>query len=183
MSELLAFIAPPDTIETVRLRLRPPVAADADAVAAIANDRELADRLARLPHPYDVDDARWFLANIVPVETVWAIRRRFDEVLIGLIGFTPGSSGQAELGYWLGGHFWGEGFMTEATRAVVAYGFDELKLSVQTASWFEDNPASGRVLEKLGFEQVDIGERSSGVSGQLRRTVEMRLARPGPLFT
>jgi RimJ/RimL family protein N-acetyltransferase len=151
---------------------------DARFIADLANDWELASRLARLPHPYGLEDARWFLANIVPVETVWAIQSRADDVLMGFVGLTPGGPGQAELGYWLGRKYWGQGFMTEAASPVVAYGFDHLGLQVLTAGWFQDNPTSGRVLQKVGFQPVGYGERSSSVSEKPRPTMEMKLERP-----
>jgi RimJ/RimL family protein N-acetyltransferase len=180
MAGLSTGIAPPSIIGTARLILRPPVAADAEAIAEVANDWEVASRLGRLPHPYGVEDARWFLENIVPGEIVWAIQNRSENVLMGLAGLTPGGPGQAELGYWLGRGYWGAGFMTEAAGPVVAYGFEHLGLQMLTASWFRENPASGRVLEKVGFQRVGHGERSSGVSEEPRPTVEMKMEPPRP---
>jgi RimJ/RimL family protein N-acetyltransferase len=181
MSEPFGTVAAPSAIQTARLHLRPPVEGDAAAIAEVANDWELASRLARLPHPYRVEDAHWFIANIVPVEIVWAIQRRADRVLMGIIGLTPGRPGQAELGYWLGRRYWGSGFMTEAASHVVAYGFELLRLQVLTTSWFKESPASGRVLEKLGFQQVRYGERLSSVSEEPRPAVEMKLEFPTPV--
>lgn len=63
---------------------------------------------------------------------------------------------QAKLGYWLGVPYWNRGYMTEAVQALVGYGFTELGLNKITASHFARNPASGRVMQKLGMTQEGL---------------------------
>jgi ribosomal-protein-alanine N-acetyltransferase len=77
--------------------------------------------------------------------------------LIGGTGYYRRRSGAAELGFWLGRAWWGKGFATEASRAVVRHGFTKGRLGGFTSSHFVDNPASGGVLRKLGFEPVGRG--------------------------
>jgi RimJ/RimL family protein N-acetyltransferase len=145
----------PDLL-TERLSLRRPEELDVGAIVAIVGAWEVARRLARVPHPYDAADARFFLEHIVPAEWVWAITLQGCDTLIGTIGLTPQEgSDTAELGYWLSPVHWGQGIATEAGRAVISFGFETLGLPVITSGYFEDNRASGQVLRKLGF--VDTG--------------------------
>jgi [ribosomal protein S5]-alanine N-acetyltransferase len=139
-------------LTTERLVLRRPDAGDIDAIVAIVGDWDVASRLARVPHPYGLADARFFLEQVVPIEWVWAITTDDSDVLTGVVGLTPedGTDG-AELGYWLAKPHWGRGLMTEAAGAVLSFGFDSLHLSRITSGYLEENFASGRVLEKLGF--------------------------------
>lgn len=140
------------TLHTARLRLRRPYEGDIDAIVRLADDWEVASRLGRLPHPYTHDDARFFLEEIVPAEWAWAIEDAASGALLGMVGLTPGEDGtSAELGYWLGREHWGRGFATEAAGAVVRYAREGLRLATLTSAHFTDNPASGRVLGKLGF--------------------------------
>ncbi len=69
----------------------------------------------------------------------------------GCCGLHLRESGLFELGYWLGRPFWGHGYATEAARKLAGFAFSRLKATQLTAGYFHDNPASGRVLEKVGF--------------------------------
>jgi RimJ/RimL family protein N-acetyltransferase len=135
-----------------RLILRPPRKDDASAIATLANDWEVARRLTRLPHPYTLQDALFFLEEIVPKELVWSIESRSSRTLIGVIGLTPDeNAGTLELGYWLGRPFWGHGFATQAAGLVIDYALARDAASLITAGCFTDNFRSLRVLHKLGF--------------------------------
>ncbi|KZE09208.1 hypothetical protein AVT10_07125 [Sphingomonas hankookensis] len=137
------------------LILRRPEPRDSDAIVRICGDAEIARRLARVPHPYGATDAAFFLDHVVPHEWVWAITLDGDDTLIGVVGLTPGDDpASAELGYWLAREHWGRGIMPRSAGAVVGYGFDTLGLSTITSGYFEANPASGRVLAKLGFVET-----------------------------
>jgi RimJ/RimL family protein N-acetyltransferase len=76
--------------------------------------------------------------------------------LIGTVGFGPRPDGQTEFGYWIRRSCWGRGYATEAGRAALALGRDSLRLRRLAAGHFTDNPASGRVLEKLGFRPTGV---------------------------
>ena len=80
-----------------------------------------------------------------------------DGALIGGAGYYRRPSGAAELGFWLGRPWWGRGYATEAARAVVQHGFANPRLPGFSSAHFIDNPASQRVLAKLGFETVGRG--------------------------
>ncbi len=165
-------------LSTTRLSLRLPQSSDAAATARIVGEWDVARRLARVPHPYSLNDAAYFLERVVPNEWIWAITLTGQDDLIGVMGLTPGQrSDQAELGYWLSAEHWGLGIATEAGRAVLSYGFDHLKLATVTSAYFEDNPASGRVLAKLGFMETTRALRPCLAIGRDVPSVEMHLPR------
>lgn len=138
---------------TKRLLLRPGWVEDAPALAQAIGDEAVVRNLARAPFPYTEADARSFLGmNDEPLLPRFLIfsRTRGAPRLIGGCGVHRDQDGAPELGYWIARPYWGLGFATEAARAVVniarATGIGKLK-----ASHMIDNPASGKVLRKLGF--------------------------------
>ncbi|WP_353198960.1 GNAT family N-acetyltransferase [Sandarakinorhabdus sp.] len=154
MTSYTSLYERPD-LSTKRLSLRRPNDSDVNAIVSIVGDWEVARRLARVPHPYGPSDARFFLEQVVPAGWVWAITLHGFDVLLGVIGLSPDEAANtAELGYWLSPAHWGQGIATEAARAVVSFGFENLGLPVLQSGYFEDNPASGQVLRKLGFVET-----------------------------
>lgn len=141
------------TLETQRLRLRSYTESDIPALLLQISTREVAATTFRIPHPYSEKDAREFLASIRDDDEVRvAITLRSSGDLIGGIGLRLNSAiNNAELGYWLGVAYWGKGYASEAGRAMLRYGFKDLGLHRIFASHFENNPKSGRVLQKLGM--------------------------------
>lgn len=160
-------------LSTPRLSLRGPRATDASAIALLANDWQVVRNTGRLPHPYTLADAEHFLAAIVPRESCWAILEAGN--LCGIVGLNPGPPGSrtAELGYWLGRAHWGQGIATEAAAAVVAWA--PARFRRLTSGWFRDNPASGRVLEKLGFVPTGEEMRLCVARGHPVATITMAL--------
>lgn len=174
MADQLQRICP--RIHTKRLFLRPPGAADAERIASIVGDWNVARYLARVPYPYGLADARYFLDHVAPGEWVWAITLGDKDKLIGVIGLTSEENGpSAELGYWLSPAHWGQGIATEAARAIVSYGFETLGLPYILSGYFEENPASGRVLEKIGFTETGRFPRPCLADNSEKICAEMRL--------
>jgi RimJ/RimL family protein N-acetyltransferase len=104
-----------------------------------------------VPHPYRETDAHFFLNTVVPNEWVWAITLRQSRELVGMVGLTPESDPDtAELGYYVARNHWGNGIATEAAQLVIHHGIHSLGLRRIRSGHFVDNPASGRVLSKLG---------------------------------
>jgi RimJ/RimL family protein N-acetyltransferase len=139
---------------TERLLLRPGWTEDAPALHRAIADEGVVRNLATAPWPYRPEDAIDFLARERdPREPAMLIFRRGEGApeLIGGIGFGRTAEGGIEFGYWLARHAWGRGYATEAGRAVIANARHSLRLERLEAGYFVDNPASGRVLEKLGF--------------------------------
>jgi RimJ/RimL family protein N-acetyltransferase len=144
-------------LETKRLTLRMPRLEDAKKVAALANDRRIAENTARIPHPYKMADAESFIsgANKDVGDAVFLITLRGGTV-IGACGVSTLDE-QAELGYWLGVSHWGKGYATEALHAVIDFAFTDLAHEALNAGARVTNPASRRVLEKCGFQWTGVG--------------------------
>jgi len=141
-------------LETERLILRSPVEGDAADIARQIGEWDVAKNLAAVPFPYAEDDALSFIRRSAENRAlgqayVFAVIRREGAVLMGLCGLHL-NDGQLEIGYWYGRDHWGKGYATEAGARVISFAFEDLKADRLTAGWFHDNPASGRVLRKLG---------------------------------
>lgn len=140
-----------DTIETRRLRLRPLVASDATRVSLLAGDIDVARMTARIPHPYLPEHALGWIETLAESEFVRGIVAW--RTLIGACGYTLAGNGSAEIGYWIGKPYWGKGYATEAAAAIIAHCFGEAGIDRVTCGHLVDNPASARVIEKLGFRR------------------------------
>jgi RimJ/RimL family protein N-acetyltransferase len=139
---------------TQRLLLRPGWIEDAPALYRAIADERIVRNLAHAPWPYRPEDAEAFLSHERgPAEATANIFLRTGAApeLIGGIGIARLPGGGHEFGYWLKPDHWGHGYATEAGRAMLAAARDSLRLKRVEAGHFLDNPASGRVLEKLGF--------------------------------
>ena len=153
----LELTSPMPVLATERLRLRPFTLLDAPEIQRLAGAREVAAGTLRIPHPYPDGMAEaWVLSQRGSYERgeelALAIVRAADDALVGAIGLAfARDDGHAELGYWIGVPYWGLGYATEAARALVAYGFRSLGLQRIHARHFASNPASGRVLRKVGM--------------------------------
>jgi RimJ/RimL family protein N-acetyltransferase len=147
-------------LETERLVLRRPQLEDANAIAALANDRRIAENTRRIPHPYRVADAEEFIVRTgggaFGGEMAFVITRS-DGALIGGCGLVLPDDSVPEIGYWLGVSFWGQGYATEAVRALIDYAFTELDHPALQAGARVTNPASRRILEKCGFQWTGVG--------------------------
>ena len=144
-------------LETKRLALRAPRLEDAKSVAALANDRRIAEYTARIPHPYRTTDAEGFIsgANKTAGDAVFLITLQ-DSSVIGACSIVCDDD-TPELGYWVGAPYWGKGYATEALHAVVDYAFTDLGHDGLQAGARVTNPASRRVLEKCGFQWTGVG--------------------------
>jgi RimJ/RimL family protein N-acetyltransferase len=142
-------------LETERLALRAPRRDDAKAIAALANDRRVAENTARLPHPYGIADAEQFIAAINQRHGEACFVVTLDAMPIGACGIDLREDGP-EIGYWLGVPYWGRGFATEAVRAVIDHAFVDLKHETLQCGARVSNPASRRVLEKCGFQWTGV---------------------------
>lgn len=158
-----AQAAPPAaTIETERYLLRPLNLSDAPAVARLAGQQEIADTTISIPLPYSEDQARAWMSTQTGQngerEVVFATMDMRTGGLIGRIGLrdTDTEHSQAELGFWIAVHVWRKGYGTEAARAVVGFAFDRLRLNRVYTHHMVRNPASGRVLEKIGMKREGL---------------------------
>jgi RimJ/RimL family protein N-acetyltransferase len=143
--------ASPRVLETERLTLRRPTLADVKAITRLANDRRIAENTRRLPHPYSQDHAVDFVRTMADTrDTAFLIENNFAP--IGMVGISWSENDAPELGYWLGVEHWGQGFGTEAARAIIDYFFEEFDAEHLYAGARVTNPSSRNVLEKCGFQ-------------------------------
>lgn len=144
-------------VRTERLLLRPGWSQDAPALFEAIGDERIVRNLATAPWPYRPCDAEaWLATERGPTDTSLLVFRCTDSApeLIGAVGLGRKPGGAIEFGYWIARYHWGRGYATEAGRAVLAAARHSLRLKRLDAGHFLDNPASGRVLEKLGFKPV-----------------------------
>jgi RimJ/RimL family protein N-acetyltransferase len=154
---------------TERLLLRPGWAEDAPALFRAIADEAIVRNLARAPWPYRVTDAEDFLARDsdprLPACLMFS-RTAGAPRLVGGVGLHADDDGQPSLGYWVARPYWGLGYATEGAAALLAAARDTLRLGQVSAWHFLDNPASGRVLRKLGFSATgQIADRYSAGRG------------------
>lgn len=152
-------------LETARLYLRPLTTGDIDSIHRLADDAEVATGLSDLPHPYPREAAVGLVQGMSQAAaggTAYAFGLELKEpsppdTVLGIVFLVPDDEhGRAELIYWLGRPYWGNGYATEAVRATLGFGFETLRLNRIHASYFTRNPASARVMERAGmrFEGV-----------------------------
>lgn len=143
---------------TPRLLLRPGFPEDAPALAVAISDKAIVRHLTTAPWPYRMRDAEAYLASprdpVLPSLLIFERTSRAPQ-LIGACGLGRRPSGAVEMGYWIAKPFWSRGFATEACAALIEIA-RTLGLTQVEGAHFLDNPASARVLEKLGFEPVGI---------------------------
>ncbi len=156
-------------LETERLLLRPPETVDASAIAKWLGDFSVAKNMAMVPHPYTIEDAEAFVAGAADTLAkgeayTFAILRKSAGDLIGCCTLTL-KDGRYKLSIWIGKPFWNRGYATEAARKVVGFAYYSLRTDRVWASWFADNPAAGRMLEKLGAEPIGAYRRESTARG------------------
>jgi len=142
-------------LETERLLLRPPEICDVPTIVALIGDYDVAKNLSRVPHPYAEKDAHEWLAHAAGglakgTDYSFSIIRKEDGAHIGGTGLHLREGDTNEFGYWLGKPHWGNGYATEVARRIVEFAFWEFDQANVWAGWYHDNPASGRVLEKIG---------------------------------
>ena len=143
-------------IETERLILRTIEMDDAKIISKLCNDKAIAATTLSIPHPYSLEDARKFIEVCVKdcdKIMVFTIILKSTNEITGTIGLKIEQQYErAELGYWVGKPYWNNGYCTEATRAVLEYGFIQLKLHRIYAFYTKGNEASGKIMRKLGMQ-------------------------------
>ncbi|MEP5937416.1 MAG: GNAT family N-acetyltransferase [Erythrobacter sp.] len=135
------------------LFLRPAWIEDAQAVTAGIAEEAVVRNLARAPWPYTLDDAVEFLsrpARQFPPGFLLTLPSRSGSQVIGMCGLNE-EDGRIELGYWIARPHWGQGYATEAAKAVLDIA-RSIGIKRVHAGHFVDNPASGKVLLKAGFK-------------------------------
>ena len=144
-------------LETERLILRPLELKDAPTIRELAGHPDIAATTLNIPHPYPEGAAEAFIQSLTDsadagTNYTFGMVRKADDQLVGAIGIRPVAQfDRAEIGYWIGVPYWGQGYTSEAARRVVDFGFETLKLQRIYATYFSHNVASRRVMEKAGM--------------------------------
>lgn len=161
-------------LETTRLVLRPFTLADASDVQRLAGARAIASTTLNIPHPYEDGMAeQWIRTHQERYEkgelVNFALVLRTNHIFLGAMELQINQQyASAELGYWIGQPFWRQGYCTEAARAVLGYGFELLELNRVHASYLTRNPASRRVMQKIGMAYVRLSPTTHKKMGRLR---------------
>ena len=159
-------------IITPRLKLRPFERGDATAFHGLAGDWRVARMTSDIPHPLSGEEAvRW--VTLTHGDERFAVLDGAH--LIGSVGYWQRGDGVAELGFWLGPDSWGRGFATEDARALLGHGFETGRQGAFSTSHFIDNPASARVIAKLGFARTGRIRLLSPARGQEVEAITYRL--------
>ena len=170
-------------LHTDRLTLRPPVPADAADIHRLAGDRRIASTTSSIPHPYKRAAAEAWIRSIADGAAagrhVYAMVVEDSGELVGVASLMLERDRPiGNLGYWVGVPYWGRGYATEAARELIRDGFAELGLTEIQAIHMSRNPASGRVLEKLGM--IHCGSSIDLVRGELEPVERFRITRVAP---
>jgi RimJ/RimL family protein N-acetyltransferase len=151
------------TLKTSRLRLRPFVATDAEVLSDLAGSREVADSTVGFPHPYSLVAARAWIAGLPHFYKAdgavnFAVELQSSGELIGGIALRNIDSANrcAELCFWIGVPWWGNGYATEATWELLHFGLSEFGLNRVEARHLVRNAAPQNVLGKLGMSSEGV---------------------------
>jgi [ribosomal protein S5]-alanine N-acetyltransferase len=160
---------PPRSMKTGRLVLRPTRRSDADRAVEIQTDWEVTRMLRMASFPPDRQEIRrWFADH----QREWLAGEAYrfavelEGQMVGVVDVDGIAEREGSLGYWLDRAAWGRGYAFEAAHAVTRFVFEDVGLSRLRAGHAHDNPASGRVLAKLGFSRLDTVQRFSRPRGE-----------------
>ncbi|WP_332645334.1 GNAT family N-acetyltransferase [Lysinibacillus sp. 54212] len=151
-----------NSIETERLLLRPFHESDAEDVSFMCNNYNVFKSTLNLPHPYTLDCALAWIAdheqNFKDDRMYeFAITDKNSGKLYGAIGISNHQQFKnGEMGYWIGEEYWGNGYATEAAKAILDFVFKEKNYHRVYARYFKSNPASGKIMEKCGMKYEGI---------------------------
>lgn len=151
------------TLETERLILRPLNSADALSIQEKASVRAIADTTISIPHPYPDGEAERYIARQLDASAAgqsltFGIERTSSKGICGILEIREieQEHAQAELSFWIAAELWRQGYMSEALKPVIAFGFTHLSLNRFYAYHMLRNPGSGKVLQKNGFVQEGV---------------------------
>jgi RimJ/RimL family protein N-acetyltransferase len=157
---------------TERLVLRPPHVEDIEPIAVLANNLDVARMVSRIPHPYSPELADEFVRKAAAGaigQFVYAVTLADTGAFMGCLTLHDHKYGPGfEIGYWLGEPYWGKGYATEATTALIDLAFSNLDLEQLYISAQTRNAGSLRVIEKCGFKHTGSAMGVSGIDGDVQ---------------
>lgn len=151
-------------ISTERLILRPFRLSDARSVAKLAGNYNVAKSTTSIPHPYpEALAAEWIATHAhewsSKSRAIFAITTKAARTLIGTVSLITIENSRAEIGYWIGEPYWGNGYCTEAVKALIEFSQAKLGIIKFTAEHLESNPASGKVLSRAGMRRTKTEQK------------------------
>jgi RimJ/RimL family protein N-acetyltransferase len=152
------------SLTTPRLVLRPSEIGDAERAVEIQSNWNVIRMLRLAPWPAEIDDMRAWLGSHAAewrAGTAYRFMVTRDGLMVGCVDIDNIADGEGELGYWFDEAVWGLGIASEAAKAVIDFAFGPLNLQRLRSGHASDNPNSGKVLRKLGFEPTGESERWS----------------------
>jgi RimJ/RimL family protein N-acetyltransferase len=164
------------------IRLEPISHDHAESLQTLLEDPAIA-ATTPFPSPYPPDGARAYIIESLALRSagtkyVFAVSDDSGRAVgMSLLKDVDAAAGEGELGYWIGRPFWGRGLATEAAEATLRFGFETLELCAVRAVCLEENPASLRVLAKLGFLETGRFAQSLPKWPEPRMSVSFRLDR------
>ena len=150
-------------LNTIKLKLRKISIVDIPSLLKYGNNKKIADNVLNIPHPYGEPDAVFRISYVYQgfknkTRYVFAVIFKETEELIGEISLHLDNSGNiAQLAYWMGEPFWNKGLATEATEAIIKFGFENLNLDTIYAECKAENKASQKVLLNNGMIKKESG--------------------------
>ncbi|MEK6848941.1 MAG: GNAT family protein [Nanoarchaeota archaeon] len=167
-------------IETERLLLRRLTLEDVPLIQKYCHDRSLSKWIPVIPHPYTKKNAREF---VVMAKKQWTKKTDYtygiqlDDLLVGCIGLHVKKHDAAEIGYWLGKEYRGQGIVPEAAHAVMTEAFKSLRLHRIYAKFLEGNNGSGRVMKKLGMQKEGVNRDADKVKNKYFNSITYSILR------
>jgi len=142
------------TLTTTRLILRPWREDDAEELHKYASDPDVGPSAGWPPHTC-VENSREIIRTVLSAPETYAVCLKTDDKPIGSIGLhrhdLAEQNDEYELGYWIGKPYWGQGLIPEASREILRYAFEDLKMNRIWCGYYDGNEKSRRVQQKLGF--------------------------------
>ena len=133
---------------------------DVERLVTLANNKNVSQYLVNtFPYPYTKSDAVWWIKTGSKANGIVSKVIKYQNLFVGSVGITPQSGWRehvAEIGYWLGEEYWGNGIATKALTQMTDYAFSVLRYRKLFAEVLSENKASMRVLEKCGYELEGI---------------------------
>lgn len=146
----------PLILQTKRIKLRPPHLTDAPVITSLAHNPKIATMTASIPYPYPLSAAQGWIEHVTDMRqqgliAAYLICRRSDEQVMGVISLKVMKTNEVNLAYWLGEHYWGQGFCSEAGHILLDIAKD-LEIRSIIALHLAGNEPSQQVILRLGFQ-------------------------------
>jgi len=144
-------------LKTDRLVLRPWRQSDAESLYELAKNPNIGP-ITGWPVHTSMENSRQIIRDVLSADETYAVTRKDHDVAIGSVGLLIGdksnlgiAANEAEIGYWIGEPYWGQGLIPEAVRELMRHAFDDLGISTLWCGYFDGNEKSRRAQEKCGF--------------------------------